>query len=215
MIDWDSCVLWLDSKYFSESRWWDRSKYNNDGVVYGARFKEDGFYFDNNYLVINNHSSLNPREISIEIIMKATYFTGSGNNPIIDKPYTSHSNPYYQYHLGINGHGRPTKPGYYIFQLTINGSLKEIDSNGDTYDLNKDNHIVGTFNGNIMKLYRNKELINSLDVSGSITSYNTNIFIAKFGNLSQYTPCVVKLIRIFKKGLSEDEVEVLATMESF
>ena len=46
MVDWDSCVLWLDSRYFSESKWWDRSKYNNDGIVYGAKFKEDELPID-------------------------------------------------------------------------------------------------------------------------------------------------------------------------
>ena len=58
MIDWDSCVLWLDSRYFSESYWWDRSKYNNDGVVYGAKWEEDGFYFYDNYINCGNKPSL-------------------------------------------------------------------------------------------------------------------------------------------------------------
>jgi len=61
MIDLDSCVLWLDSRYFSESRWWDRSKYRNDGVVNGAKWKANAFYFDgvNDYVDCGNNENLN------------------------------------------------------------------------------------------------------------------------------------------------------------
>ena len=73
MIDWDSCVLWLDSQYFSESKWWDRSKYNNDGIVYGAKFKEDSFYFGGVDDVINCGDSESLRlddEISFEFLFR-------------------------------------------------------------------------------------------------------------------------------------------------
>ena len=71
MIDWDSCVLWLDSKYFSESYWWDRSKYRNNGVGHGAKWKGDSFYFDsiNDYVDCGNRESLNiDDQISIEFL---------------------------------------------------------------------------------------------------------------------------------------------------
>ena len=71
MIDWDSCVLWLDSKYFSESYWWDRSRYRNNGVVYGAEFKNESFYFDgsNDYVDCGDNDSLNiGDELSIECL---------------------------------------------------------------------------------------------------------------------------------------------------
>jgi len=88
MIDWDSCVLWLDSKYFSESYWWDRSKYRNDGVVHGAKWKADAFYFNgsSNYVNCGSSNSLNITEaITIEAWIKK-YGWGNSNYPrIVDK----------------------------------------------------------------------------------------------------------------------------------
>ena len=54
-------MLWLDSKYFSESYWWDRSKYRNNGVVHGAKWKDNSFYFDgdDDYIELLNNPSLN------------------------------------------------------------------------------------------------------------------------------------------------------------
>jgi len=55
------CVLWLDSRYFTESFWWDISKYRNNGVVHGAKWKTNAFYFDgiDDYIDCGNHESLN------------------------------------------------------------------------------------------------------------------------------------------------------------
>ena len=32
-----------------------------------------------------------------------TAFDGLGNDALIDKPFTSHVDPFYQYHLGLSG----------------------------------------------------------------------------------------------------------------
>jgi len=69
MIDWDSCVLWLDSKVFSESYWWDISPYRNNGDVYGAVWKGNGFYFDgiNDKVLCGSNQSLQISDaISVE-----------------------------------------------------------------------------------------------------------------------------------------------------
>ncbi|MCD6137167.1 MAG: hypothetical protein J7J91_01070, partial [Deltaproteobacteria bacterium] len=71
MIDWNSCMLWLDSRHFSESYWWDRSKYNNDGVVHKAVWKEDAFEFNagDDYIELPL-DVLFDDEMSIEIIFE-------------------------------------------------------------------------------------------------------------------------------------------------
>jgi len=73
MIDWDSCVLWLDSKYFSESYWWDRSQYQNNGVIHGVKWKGNAFYFDGEgaYVDCGENESIDiDNEITIEAWIK-------------------------------------------------------------------------------------------------------------------------------------------------
>lgn len=57
----------------------------------------------NDYYQIANSSSLN---FSGPFTISAIYgyskgYSGMGNNPIIQKPFTSYVAPYYQYHLGV------------------------------------------------------------------------------------------------------------------
>jgi len=93
MIDWDSCVLWLDSKYFSESFWWDRSQYRNDGVVHGAKWKENAFHFDgnNDYVDCGNRNSINfgTGNFSIEVLVYHQYMPLEKFDAILGKGDTA------------------------------------------------------------------------------------------------------------------------------
>jgi len=88
MIDWDSCVLWLDSKYFTESYWWDRSKYQNNGEVHGAKWKANSFHFDgeSDYIGCGNNKSLVMEDaITIEAWVNSKYLGNTKRMQFISK----------------------------------------------------------------------------------------------------------------------------------
>ncbi len=89
----------------------DESGNGNDGTVNGATLTEDRFgnvdsayMFDgvNDYIVIPNSETLNSKRITVSAWYFSTGTFGStgANNVIIHKPYTSHSYPHYQWHVG-------------------------------------------------------------------------------------------------------------------
>ena len=207
MIDWDSCVLWLDSKYFSESWWWDRSKYNNDGVVYGAKFKEDSFYFDgNSYVNCGNIPELdNSQRITFEAII---YSISKGSNWDRIVTYSKDSSN----RGGLMRIGGLDKIGIY---LNINDTYKTIHTTIENY---KFYHIIGIWTESKIKLWLNKKYIGSNDSPGDWTTVSGE-GICKVGtwlNASgNFWYGFIKLIRIYKKELSEDEIKLLATMEGF
>ena len=80
------------------------------------------------------------------------------------------------------------------------------------------NHIVGTVNATSQKVYSylNGILMHQNDWSFSnIPTYETDIFIAKQGNLSgstAHTPGILDDIRIYDRALSAAEVQALYNM---
>ena len=202
MIDWDSCVLWLDNKHFSESYWWDRSKYVNNGVVNGAVWKEDSFYFDGVNDVVNcgNNESLRiDDEISIEFL-----FIPYENGYIAMKRNWDNWNKA----CGIFwGYENSNRVGFY------GNSASHVDSS-NVYEANKKHHVIVTVKqGGKTKFYKNGEYLNQENTptfSGNgdtltigarpNTGYSYNYFIK----------AKIYYIRIFHKILNEDEIKILA-----
>ena len=160
------------------------------------------------YAVIPNSASLNPTNaITVTAWIKPVYFEGVGNEPIVDKAYTSHTEPYYQYHLGLTGYGYGTNPGTYGFQVSVGGTLYFVRSGEDTYDLDKWNFITGTYDGETLKLYRNGVLISTNEEpSGPMDTYPTDLYIAKFRNFDGYLPGTIDEVCIYNRALSEEEI---------
>ena len=199
MIDWDSCVLWLDNKYFSEYKWWDRSKYNNDGVVYGAKFKEDGFYFKNSRVYCGNHQSLNfSDKLSIEIILeidKRDEFRGVVNAG-------AHPNHVYQLYLREEA-GKD-------FSFRVNKSGTEYMITFGDYEEGGKYHVIGAFDGSNMVGYVNGEKFTPT-ISTQSQSYNfTGVYVGYNEGLNKkYFEGKIKLVRIFHGYVDEDEAEIL------
>lgn len=197
----------------------DESINNNHGIVNGPtltndRFgnEESAYSFDgiNDYIMIQDDSTLNPVNITVCAWYKTVSFEGYGNNPIIDKAYTSHMEPYYQYHLGVVG-------DQYIYQ----GQARfQTDLSVDTFRVKyftNDNFwrpgfwyfLCITYDGTNFKTYINGEVNNVVFYQGQITNYGQNLFIAKYGNIDQYTPGVIDDIRIYNRALESSSVKAL------
>jgi len=195
----------------------DLSGFMNHGTINGATWTTGkfgsalSFNGSSDYAEVPNTDSLNPDAITVASWAKIPSFYGSGNDPLIDKAYTSHTDPYYQYHLGVTGHEYSSNQGKYRFQVSVGGTLYSADST-DTYDSDKWNFFVGTYDGETIRLYRNGVLIASnTDPSGSMDTYSTNLFIAKYRNLDDKLPADIALIYIYERALRPEEIWQLYT----
>jgi len=215
MIDWDSCVLWLDNQYFSESWWWDRSKYNNDEIVYGAKFKEDAFYFDEVDDYINCGKNLIfENELSIEIcfilnknidenlntfktlISKDKSGFNSGDAWLI---FSASDNPPYL------GKGKLT------WVIDEGGNYVSIASDSNRWEANKLYCVVVTSKN--MKMYVNGVPQNDTDTSSvcGFSNSETDLIIGNYRiDTSLFFGGKIKIVRLYKKILSDDEIKLLA-----
>ena len=201
MIDWDSCVLWLDSKYFSESYWWDRSRYRNDGVVHGAKWKANAFYFDgvNDYVDCGNNESLDlsvTDAFSIGAWVNAYSFPdlqtrivcGKENQVILDQ---------------MNG----------FWRIYFYGDNDTHNLTGSYAQTNVWVHLVGTYDAEegILKLYLNGEQDATEDCN------NDTIDAAKFSNVHIGAKTVgfrpwhgmIAEVWIYNRALSEEEIKAI------
>ena len=200
MVDWNSCVLWLDSKYFSESWWWDRSKYVNDGIVYGAKFKENGFYFNgNNYVIVNHNETFIFDEISVEIVYKLNSIETW--DTLVSKGWWSRYRPFL---LGF-GSGNQI----YSAVNTVGGTCGIYW--GVWGSVNKKTHLVFTYDSiNGMKTYYNGIPKNTSASKGNIDNSNpVHLFIGAASNNTKFIDGKIYLVRIFNKALSYDNVKIL------
>lgn len=203
----------------------DYSSMNNHGILEGAvpTADRDGnenaaYNFDgnNDYVKVPNAPSLNPlNAITVSAWYKTTPFVGSGNDGLVNKGFTSHVLPYYQYQLGVGGSNYWNGHSGFGFSIALDDDYKAIGTGSDFYELNKWYHVVGTYDGSYLKLYVNGELINSVEASGSMKDYGSDLFIGRHGNKSEYynttfhLPGCIDDVRIYNKALSADEISNL------
>ena len=191
---------------------------NNAGTLQGdasfaAGKNGQAFSFDgvDDFIEVPNSSSLNPATITVEAWWYGVSFDGSGNNAIVSKGFTSHANPFYQYHLGVTGDQNISNPGEYTFWISVGGQAYYVDSGpANTYSVGAWNHFAGTYDGETIRLYRDGVLIASDTApSGPIDSYPTSVRIGAFNNYTApdgFLPGLVDEPAIYDRALSPDEV---------
>ena len=207
MIDWDSCVLWLDSKYFSESYWWDRSRYRNNGVVYGAEFKNESFYFDgsNDYVDCGDNDSLNiGDELSIECL-----FIPYGDGYIIAKR---------NWNNWDDAYALAYEEAYRRLIFLGNGA-SAARSNSNILPFNEKAHIVVTAkNSGSVKFYKNGKLINS-EACPTFSGDGERCFVGARpntdGTAASRIGAYIFFIRVYSKILSEEKIKILANNAGF
>ncbi|MDC3133894.1 hypothetical protein OA958_03555, partial [Bacteroidota bacterium] len=204
----------------------DESGNGNDGIVNGASLTADRFgnadeayNFDgiDDYIKVSDHPTLNPsNEISINLWFKVeTAFNGSGNDALIDKPFTSHVDPFYQYHLGLSGLNE-TVPfnGVIESDISVDGVVKYLETTNSSYELNQWYMLTFTYDGSKIKLYKNNTLLQELVVLGPIDSYGQDLFFGAFGNLSSFTPVTLDEVVIWGRALTSQEIQELYNSQS-
>ena len=195
----------------------DASGYANHGLYYGRGLYTIGINNDSisaiplngstDYVKVKNSHSLNPSSgITVSAWIKPIDFVGVGSDPIVDKPYTSHISPFYQYHLAIGGSygGNIYSFG---FNVSVNNNYVGVNSGASSWQPNKWYFVTGTYDGKSIKIFVNGILRNSIDSPGTISTYNTDMFIGKMGNSDVFTPGVLDEIRIYNVALTEIEIK--------
>ncbi len=147
------------------------------------------------------------KAITVEAWWNAVDFTGSGNNGLVDKGFTSHTPPHYQYQLGVNGTGWPGGPNF-GFSVTVDGTA--VGARYDGWTPGQTYHLVGTYDGSEVRLYVNGALEASRAASGSISDYGQDLFIGRYTNLQDegvhFLPGTIDQVTIWGRALSSDEV---------
>ncbi len=195
----------------------DHSGNHNDIIQSNFKFntelksKNRFVYFDGNstFGIINNSATLNPENaMSIAFWIKPIDYTGLGTEPIVLKPYTSHTSPYYQYLLGIAGN-YGAAPYNFTFDLCINGEYLGINSGAYTWEAGQWYFVVATYDGLSLKLFVNGTQKKSLSAPGTITTFDTDLYLGKQANFYDYSLGYVDNIRIYNRALTNSEVTVL------
>ena len=164
----------------------------------------------NDYVNVPNSTSLNPSSgITLEAWVKPTAGGFGTGKPVIVKGYTSHVTPYYQYALIMLDSG--TYPKLIQLSLTIGGALQQFNVTNSGWQYGLWNHIVATYDGATMRVYRNGTQVGSRAQTGSITSYATPVDSGCFENLSKTsTYCfkgVVDEAVVYSTALSASQIQ--------
>jgi hypothetical protein len=199
------CVLYLTAE--RNNKWYDYSGKGNHGSIVGACWTSKGIWgpalsFDgvDDYVVCGNDISVNPTIITLEAWIKSNAI--GARQKIIDKPYTSLTEPWYQYSLEIR------EDGEIYFSLSIDGIRHYVWTYNFAIQANNWYHITATYDGSTMHVYKNAvKYPTSVSVSGNISSYNTNLEIGRYSiqNCCYFYGLIDK-VYIYNRALSAEEI---------
>jgi len=190
-------------------RLYDFSRYGNHGDIIGPKWA-DGLYgwaldFDgvDDYVNMGNPPSLNPDYITLLAWVMGRNFDGDTLKSVIEKPYTSFTDPWHQYVLGYAHNTNKPYVG-----ISVGGSLYDMDgattlTNGNWY------HLALTFDGSYLRLYVNGEEDSNSPVSasGTLDSYDTDFELGRISTDSGHeVDGIVKYARTYDRGLSATEI---------
>lgn len=214
----------------------DYSRYNNNATYFGNGLYTKGYKSDPNgaiklngstdYLTIKNSSSLNPaRQISVCAWYYTTPFYGGGSNPIVCKSGLSNGNLKYQYLLSVTGSIYPNNTSSFNFVAAQTDSALHLPGNNGinttgygggfnynyfTYDLYKWYFLVGTYDGQNMKLYINGKLMAWLAKSVKFEPNSEDVYIGKIEGSSRseydFLDGNIDEVRIYNRALTDAEI---------
>jgi hypothetical protein len=123
---------------------------------------------------------------------------------IVEKPYTAHAYPYYQYSL-------MTLSSDLKFVVTVNGTFKSVRSSSTGLTVGSWYHVAGVYDGQYLKVYVNGVLKGSANVgAGTISGYGTNLYIARHGNVtSEKFKGTIDEAKIHNQALDPSEFNLL------
>jgi RHS repeat-associated protein len=119
----------------------------------------------------------------LEAWVKPTSGAFSTVKPVLVKGYTSHAAPYYQYAVIMLDTG--AYPKLIQLSLTIGGTLQQLNVTNSGWQYGVWQHIVATYDGSTMRIYRNGNQVGSRSQTGSLSTYSTPLAMGCFENLTK------------------------------
>ena len=195
----DGCVLWLDSRWFTESYWWDVSPYRNNGIVHGAKWKENGFYFDGNgdYIDCGNDPIGNNEDVTFVV-----WVYPEGGMYIISSGAQTSS----------VGYTIIWNNGQFWFERKTETKVVNSGYFG-SYEPKRWYHLGGVYNDaeGTLKVYINGELYDTFTTTtGSYLNEYPKLHIGKPNNSNiAYLKGKIGEVRIYNRTLSAEEMKIL------
>ena len=195
---------------------WDYSGYGNNGDVSSATWNSTGgfdgkgaYEFNgsdfpiNEVIIIQDATSLNhANKISIQAWIKPNNVGNDWETIVMKGSSQSLGQNRFSYNLRLNEKGEPS------FSINLSGGTGWKYATGSTLQNKSWYHIVGTYDGNHVKLYVNGSLVKtSSPVSGDITLGSDDIRIGEIGN-DDFNGTIDDII-IFNRSLSAEQVFLL------
>lgn len=162
----------------------------------------------NTYVNCGNAPSLNPTgAFSVSAWFKATVtWSGSGNDPIIDKGFTGHSWPYYQYHLGVTGPLYPVTPGSLGFTSSAGAGA---GAPGGTVTVGPWRMYTATTDATRTRFYVDGTLVGTGPGASAPIDYGKPLLFGKFANLNFYLPGIIDDVQMYSRALTCADVRCM------
>ncbi len=175
---------------------------NETGKIGNAR----GYADNNDYITVADHASLKPsQQISVEAWVNPTSID-SYDVILMKSSWT-----------WTNGYGLYSLSGGNDIHFYIN-NYSSYKASG-TLELNKWSHIVGTYDGNVIKLFINGKLVSSVDyISSTINHVSDPLYIgmgAGGGGSSYIWNGKLDEVAIYQKALTEEEIIAHAQLKPY
>ena len=158
------------------------------------------------YLTTPSTDALNPTTaITVEVwCMIPGPFSDRGNSPLIEKPYYSHSSPWYQYHLGINSGSQE-----FLFDLAIENSRQLLRSPLGVLPFGEWVHVAGTYDGAMMRIFVNGTEVSQRAMSGALSTFDADLIVGHFANLTTGIVGAIDAVRVWDVAHSPEQIRAM------
>lgn len=160
------------------------------GATYNANSAVGGGYFldgVDDYLRAGPSPVLNPTNITLFAVAKSLSYEQGSNGNLLNKGFTSHEEPYYQYTLNADGFTPSTRNWSSNFAVanTAAGVTMGRSETVHVPDSQAFTDVAMTYDGAQACMFEHGNLGSSpTTVTGSLSGYNTPVDIGRFTNLS-------------------------------